>query len=130
MRRVSSFHGCEHAGRKLVAVKRPTGWPWQAQFGACFAKWMRTRVCSPGTLDRPNHKKTRTTCRLNFVGNLAQLCGIVARSFDFSLEIAFLHCRLASPFNCRSEEHTSELQSLMRISYAVCCLKKKKHITV
>src|SRR3546814_4198493 len=26
---------------------------------------------------------------------------------------------------CRSEEHTSELQSLMRISYAVLCLKKK-----
>src|SRR3546814_5436053 len=29
----------------------------------------------------------------------------------------------------RSEEHTSELQSLMRISYAVFCLKKKKQIT-
>src|SRR3546814_1325616 len=28
--------------------------------------------------------------------------------------------------NDRSEEHTSELQSLMRISYAVFCLKKKK----
>src|SRR3546814_3807534 len=27
----------------------------------------------------------------------------------------------------KSEEHTSELQSLMRISYAVFCLKKKKH---
>src|SRR3546814_2778434 len=29
--------------------------------------------------------------------------------------------------NPRSEEHTSELQSLMRISYAVFCLKKKNH---
>src|SRR3546814_5143889 len=29
----------------------------------------------------------------------------------------------------RSEEHTSELQSLMRISYAVFCLKTKKNIT-
>src|SRR3546814_10436207 len=29
----------------------------------------------------------------------------------------------------RSEEHTSELQSLMRISYAVFCLKKKNKIT-
>src|SRR3546814_9101491 len=29
----------------------------------------------------------------------------------------------------RSEEHTSELQSLMRISYTVYCLKKKKHKT-
>src|SRR3546814_2408771 len=31
-----------------------------------------------------------------------------------------------SPVTARSEEHTSELQSLMRISYAVFCLKKKK----
>src|SRR3546814_13248671 len=31
-----------------------------------------------------------------------------------------------SPGTGRSEEHTSELQSLMRISYAVFCLKKKK----
>src|SRR3546814_9205113 len=30
----------------------------------------------------------------------------------------------------RSEEHTSELQSLMRISYAVFCLKKKKKNTI
>src|SRR3546814_4532028 len=32
----------------------------------------------------------------------------------------------ARPDEKRSEEHTSELQSLMRISYAVFCLKKKK----
>src|SRR3546814_3765863 len=31
------------------------------------------------------------------------------------------------PVGLRSEEHTSELQSLMRISYAVFCLKKKKN---
>src|SRR3546814_6564555 len=31
-----------------------------------------------------------------------------------------------APEGARSEEHTSELQSLMRISYAVFCLKKKK----
>src|SRR3546814_14738137 len=30
----------------------------------------------------------------------------------------------------RSEEHTSELQSLMRISYAVFCLKKKKKLNI
>src|SRR3546814_2800935 len=33
---------------------------------------------------------------------------------------------ISSPTPIRSEEHTSELQSLMRISYAVFCLKKKK----
>src|SRR3546814_4532822 len=32
-------------------------------------------------------------------------------------------------FSSRSEEHTSELQSLMRISYAVFCLKKKNNTT-
>src|SRR3546814_4935080 len=32
------------------------------------------------------------------------------------------------PARMRSEEHTSELQSLMRISYAVFCLKKKNNI--
>src|SRR3546814_5079352 len=34
------------------------------------------------------------------------------------------------PSRIRSEEHTSELQSLMRISYAVFCLKKKKHTAI
>src|SRR3546814_6470572 len=40
----------------------------------------------------------------------------------------FAHCASLS-VNARSEEHTSELQSLMRTSYAVFCLKKKKHNT-
>src|SRR3546814_10077447 len=34
-------------------------------------------------------------------------------------------CLHVDMLTCRSEEHTSELQSLMRISYAVFCLKKK-----
>src|SRR3546814_3102248 len=43
------------------------------------------------------------------------------------------HGRGTTPFRSssdRSEEHTSELQSLMRISYAVFCLKKKKTSTI
>src|SRR3546814_1777041 len=36
---------------------------------------------------------------------------------------------LADAYSIRSEEHTSELQSLMRISYAVFCLKKKNKKT-
>src|SRR3546814_5555967 len=39
----------------------------------------------------------------------------------------FLVDIVALRFETRSEEHTSELQSLMRISYAVFCLKKKKN---
>src|SRR3546814_3924570 len=37
---------------------------------------------------------------------------------------------IAARDRMRSEEHTSELQSLMRISYAVFCLKKKKQLTI
>src|SRR3546814_1048436 len=43
----------------------------------------------------------------------------------FSLEDAKPDLNLVEPAGARSEEHTSELQSLMRISYAVFCLKKK-----
>src|SRR3546814_2793078 len=51
------------------------------------------------------------------------LCRKTDASADVRLSRLFL--QLAVPY--RSEEHTSELQSLMRISYAVFCLKKKKH---
>src|SRR3546814_7120758 len=53
-------------------------------------------------------------------GNL--VAGLHAvEQFGFRLEC---HCH-RGPVGFRSEEHTSELQSLMRISYAVFCLKKK-----
>src|SRR3546814_5994718 len=46
---------------------------------------------------------------------------------DLSARAAFQHvAELRDSIRARSEEHTSELQSLMRISYAVFCLKKKK----
>src|SRR3546814_3232415 len=41
---------------------------------------------------------------------------------------AVLVSHAISPARLSSEEHTSELQSLMRTSYAVFCLTKKKHI--
>src|SRR3546814_8384538 len=41
------------------------------------------------------------------------------------LAVLILHIAITNPVAIRSEEHTSELQSLMRISYAVFCLKKK-----
>src|SRR3546814_2011622 len=44
---------------------------------------------------------------------------------DILIALSSLILALLLAGNCRSEEHTSELQSLMRISYAVFCLKKK-----
>src|SRR3546814_975078 len=46
------------------------------------------------------------------------------RDFAGTAELDFVHYELEDPKYDRSEEHTSELQSLMRISYAVFCLKK------
>src|SRR3546814_6548214 len=48
--------------------------------------------------------------------------GTKAVGIDHGTDSEFIGCDCAT----RSEEHTSELQSLMRISYAVFCLKKKK----
>src|SRR3546814_4481026 len=50
--------------------------------------------------------------------------GLAAAADSFR---ALIDLALARGGSYRSEEHTSELQSLMRISYAVFCLKKKKN---
>src|SRR3546814_2763291 len=44
-----------------------------------------------------------------------------------SAQLVLSSQRCQAPTHERSEEHTSELQSLLRISYAVFCLTKKKH---
>src|SRR3546814_9925441 len=53
-------------------------------------------------------------------------------SFRRRLAVMWLTLQLAgiAVGEFRSEEHTSEIQSLMRISYAVFCLKKKKTLTL
>src|SRR3546814_10759422 len=58
-------------------------------------------------------------------GRLARLGGNPNASPHRLCRAALYLCRWR-PRQLRSEEHTSELQSLMRISYAVFCLKKKK----
>src|SRR3546814_8640851 len=61
--------------------------------------------------------------RLGFPRRVAALVvGLVDRDHIDDLQDALL-----DPLQLRSEEHTSELQSLMRISYAVFCLKKTKN---
>src|SRR3546814_5072879 len=60
-------------------------------------------------LGNADHFGRQPEIRIAFAGRIAQ------------------HAQLADRgLQARSEEHTSELQSLMRISYAVFCLKKKK----
>src|SRR3546814_8987348 len=66
------------------------------------------------------------------------VCGVVYEGvndpvcqFSFTCDGSLLRQPMARQWNesRRSEEHTSELQSLMRISYAVFCLKKQKNNT-
>src|SRR3546814_2061653 len=56
---------------------------------------------------------------------LARARGIADRFPAIEKRIGGADPRPGKPAPARSEEHTSELQSLMRISYAVFCLKKK-----
>src|SRR3546814_10453135 len=54
---------------------------------------------------------------------------IAHQHFSTPLHLAWLvnHLAVIGPDDVRSEEHTSELQSLMRNSYAVFCLQKKTY---
>src|SRR3546814_18143743 len=68
--------------------------------------------------------RSQAACEAHHVGRLAEAPhaaadGVVAYAGD---QIAV--------YGGRSEEHTSELQTLMRISYSVFCLKKKKPISL
>src|SRR3546814_6584735 len=65
-----------------------------------------------------------------YTSNIFAILGLRALYFALAAVIhrfAYLKYALAAVLVFRSEEHTSELQSLMRISYAVFCLKQKKH---
>src|SRR3546814_4119248 len=74
-----------------------------------------------------DHREKRLRrCEVGFGGDQAFACLLKESeklSVRFRGKIAFGH--FDHGFLLRSEEHTSELQSLMRISYAVFCLKKK-----
>src|SRR3546814_4054011 len=70
-----------------------------------------------------------TTLFRSLLANPERLAVLRSRLSDLSWFMRSLSepiARRANAEDHRSEEHTSELQSLMRISYAVFCLKKKK----
>src|SRR3546814_2996345 len=64
---------------------------------------------------------------LRRVEHLSELYGRLLQTRDQEIQREFRPGW--SVYSPRSEEHTSELQSLMRISYAVFCLQKKKKYT-
>src|SRR3546814_9654099 len=94
----SARRSCESSMLTLLSKRRP----WQDRY------WQR----------RPSAAQVR----------IARLCEKLAVRTPFlgMAEVAHLIEICRCHFMGRSEEHTSELQSLMRISYAVFCLKKQK----
>src|SRR3546814_4533430 len=79
--------------------------------------------------------RSAIACRVALSGHSIQLNTIDSSSLDATAPKKSLIFPLGTSSSqhsttrvapCRSEEHTSELQSLMRTSYAVFCLKKKK----
>src|SRR3546814_11379885 len=77
-------------------------------------------------------RSTRTDTLFPYTTLFRSLREVRAEPVDAQAQLAVVDQQIGSRFQRRedrSEEHTSELQSLMRISYAVFCLKKKKHKT-
>src|SRR3546814_1118124 len=87
-----------------------------------WAKWRNGR----------SHTKARRECGARHTGTLDRFCYESERFVLGRLDNDVIGLGIADlefVHGHRSEEHTSELQSLMRISYAVLCLKKKKQHT-
>src|SRR3546814_10290656 len=76
------------------------------------------RACPPGAPERTMEGKARGR-RVGAIGTF------IGGRFP-----GWVWLSVAVPGRGRSEEHTSELQSLMRLSYAVFCLNKKKQHTI
>src|SRR3546814_3313724 len=82
----------------------------------------------------PRHKNIRSHAiclNLHGAAQIAAIHGVVCYAVTNQIavksEVGDLMCNAEPPTNSGgSEEHTSELQSLMRIAYAVFCLNKKK----
>src|SRR3546814_9259458 len=101
--------------------------------------------CGSSCVQASGEKDTRNACLTSVVllGGMPLTCclsGVPPTwNYDWQLWQAFVlekmkrsdaarSCSCVCDICSRSEEHTSELQSLMRISYAVFCLKKKTKI--
>src|SRR3546814_8160346 len=87
---------------------------------SCASLLQMGHSCVQGSLEQRCSQRIKPTFRL--------LSGESRRAHRNSWPLRRKLQRKAQGWLRRSEEHTSELQSLMRISYAVFCLKKKKEI--
>src|SRR3546814_7098289 len=104
---------------------------WRRRRSAAWAPWWRRSgipkdSCSPSSFRQsasPQDNQSDWSPRLRSSAKIARL-----HLDRVDVQVADVDVARAQSLGCRvrSEEHTSELQSIMRISYAVFCLKKKK----
>src|SRR3546814_9179777 len=91
------------------STRTDTLFPYTTLFRSSSSSW-RSEIPSPGAIAPP---MSRQYSQATIAATL-ELASVLSRGSTRALRPV-----------ARSEEHTSELQSLMRISYAVFCLKKK-----
>src|SRR3546814_8818393 len=105
-------------------------WDCPSSKGTIYDSWSSTAPCDPSISNRNAEKSVSGSIRgkeIVFVNSSTVPSTTVAPSTP-ALSI-LMDVKTVSADD-RSEEHTSELQSLMRISYAVFCLKKKKTLLI
>src|SRR3546814_4121441 len=105
-----------HLDEAAIAVPR------EPRVARCVRKSRNRRIVEPEVEDGVHHPRHRHA-RARADRDQERVCGIAEALAGDALDM-----RDARRHLFRSEEHTSELQSLMRISYAVFCLKKKNTI--
>src|SRR3546814_4504945 len=98
--------------RRCRSSSTCTSWGSRAAIARRYA-----RVATPGSPARPC--AGRAWLRLD-----------PCQGWEAGRGAEFMPSKEAPSAHARSEEHTSELQSLMRISYAVFCLKKKQELAL
>src|SRR3546814_2664242 len=103
------------------ATRTDTLFPYTTLFRSCcaFLRWLK----APSTVER----EAEIGRRIVWLRDHGRLT-VWDQEFIGSLDGCGPKLSPRQSEQLRSEEHTSELQSLMRISYAVFCLKKKKKI--
>src|SRR3546814_4067641 len=87
-------------------------------------RWLAAQEAAPRDTAQPKPGRIRELFTRQHIGSMAFLSGMYLFWNLWAGTNGFFF-----PYILRSEEHTSELQSLMRISYAVFCLKTQKNNT-
>src|SRR3546814_8991639 len=109
-------------------IADPCRWPDRSDF---FAQFLGDRAAVIGCADNARTQKNQQFSASRAVAARSKQCAQHGNPAQYGQAIAALAAAVANKaaqcdgLPIRSEEHTSELQSLMRNSYAVFCLKKK-----